>query len=63
MSSPCGDIKGFDDERRLSGVGEGGRSNTTRSLSVPPSNLMTTKQKQKQKKGTVIITDKNALEN
>ena len=42
MSSPCGDITGLDEERLRSGVGEGGQSNTARSLSVPPSSLITT---------------------
>jgi len=42
MSSPCGDIRGLDDDRLRSGGGVGGQSNTAKSLSVPPSNLITT---------------------
>ena len=42
MSSPWGDIKGFDEDRLRSGGGVGGQSNTTKSLSAPPSNLITT---------------------
>lgn len=42
MSSPCGDIRGLDEDRLRSGGGVGGQSNTAKSPSVPPSNLITT---------------------
>ena len=45
MSSARGDIKGLDEDRLRSGGGVGGQSNTAKSLSVPPSNLITTNSK------------------
>ena len=45
-SLPFGDIKGLDDDRlRSGGGGVGGHSSTARSLSVPPSNFITTTKK------------------
>ena len=44
-SLPFGDIKGLDDDRLRSGGGVGGHSSTARSLSLPPSNFITTTKK------------------
>lgn len=55
MSSPCGDIRGLDEDRLRSGGGVGGQSNTAKSPSVPPSNLITTNGKRI--KAHIVICD------